>query len=102
LIGVIGLDARALRTVVLGYWLGVPYWGRGLMSEAVSAIAAFGRQWRPETAISAHTFPENVDSQRVLEKAGFVRCGTGVCDAPARGGEVEDAPLFELAPRDAA
>jgi RimJ/RimL family protein N-acetyltransferase len=103
LIGMIGLEDIGDGQIEIGYWLGVPYWGRGLMSEAAKAVAAFGLKWRPEATIVTHTFPENVASQRVLEKAGFVRRGAGVCNAPARERRrIEDAPIFVFAPDGAA
>src|SRR5262249_39250058 len=35
------LDPRS-RCGELGYWIGEPYWGRGLASEAVRAVLEFG------------------------------------------------------------
>ncbi|WP_436643969.1 GNAT family N-acetyltransferase [Microbaculum sp. FT89] len=103
LLGVIGLEADDAGTVEIGYWLGVPAWGQGLMSEAVPTVVSFARQWRPGARIAAHTFPENVASQRVLEKAGFRRDGVGVCEAPARDCRtVRNAPLFVFAPDETA
>jgi 8-oxo-dGTP diphosphatase len=101
LTGIVGLDVRGEDAIEIGYWLGAPYWGRGLMSEAVAAVAAFARRWRPGMTVGAHTFPENAASQRVLEKAGFARIGTGVCDAPARERtRIENAPMFVYVPAD--
>ena len=102
LIGMIGLIEHA-DSVEMGYWLGVPNWGKGLTSEAASAVVAHGRRWRPRAKIVARTFPDNIASQRVLEKAGFRRGGTGTFDAPARDyGRVENAPIFVFDPADAA
>ncbi len=100
LIGMIGLERRDDGRVEIGYWLGAPFWGRGLMSEAAKAVAAFGLRWRPGETIVTHTFPENVASQRVLEKAGFRRDGTTAFDAPARPRtRIENAPVFVFDPR---
>ena len=99
LIGMVELRQTDGGAVELGYWLGQPWWGQGLMSEAVAAAAGAGRSWRPGALIGAHTFPDNIASQRVLEKAGFVRRGTGTCHAPARAcGDVENAPVFVYEP----
>lgn len=99
LIGMVELRQTDGGAVELGYWLGQPWWGQGLMSEAVATAAAAGRSWRPGALIGAHTFPDNLASQRVLEKAGFVRRGTGTCHAPARAcGDVENAPVFVYEP----
>jgi RimJ/RimL family protein N-acetyltransferase len=57
--------------VVLGYWLGKPYWGRGLMSEAVGPVLGLAFA-RPEvTLLTATTDPANEASQNVLRKAGL-------------------------------
>ena len=102
LIGMIGLIDRD-DSVEMGYWLGVPNWGKGLTSEAASAVVAHGRNWRPQAKIVARTFPDNFASQRVLEKAGFRRNGTRICEAPARDcGQVENAPRFVFEPAEAA
>lgn len=95
LIGTVEMRGTDDGSVELSYWLGVSWWGQGLMSEAVAAAARLATGWRPGATIGAHTFPDNVASQRVLAKAGFVRRGTGVCHAPARArGEVQEAPVF--------
>lgn len=99
LIGVIALETCDDGSIEIGYWIGVPYWGQGLMSEAVPAVAAYAQRWRPGVPVIAKTFPENVASQRILEKAGFVRTGTGICNAPAREQKrIEDAPVYEYRP----
>lgn len=63
------------QSAILGYWLGAPYAGRGIMTEAVRAFLphAFGalRLHRVE----AVTQPNNAPSIRVLEKCGFTREG---------------------------
>ncbi|MCM1177797.1 MAG: GNAT family N-acetyltransferase [Bacteroides sp.] len=55
----------------IGYWIGVPYWGQGLIPEAVSEMArhAFA-DLNLETLWGAY-FDGNHKSMRVLEKCGF-------------------------------
>ena len=52
-------------------WLGERYWGRGIMTEAVTLLAghALGDLGWPR--LEAHVFAWNPGSARVLEKAGF-------------------------------
>lgn len=55
----------------IGYWLGKPYWGRGLIPEAVNAVAercflALGMK-----ALWIALFDGNDQSRRVAEKCGF-------------------------------
>ncbi|WP_049760461.1 GNAT family N-acetyltransferase [Deinococcus deserti] len=77
----------------LGYWLGVPYWGRGYASEAVPAALNFGFGTLALHRIQATVFPRNPASARVLEKAGFRREGLLRGDAK-KGGTFEDLILF--------
>lgn len=75
LIGTIGLIPDPKRenneTRMLGYALGVPYWGRGYMTEAARAVVNDGFTAGGYTLISAYCYPENKRSKRVLEKVGF-------------------------------
>lgn len=55
----------------IGYWIGVPFWGRGLIPEAVEALLE-----RCFTDLGCHTvwccyFDGNEKSCRVMEKCGF-------------------------------
>lgn len=55
----------------LGYWIDRPWWGRGLMSEAVACVLAYADEtWQP-TRVVAGVFADNPASKRVLEKMGF-------------------------------
>jgi RimJ/RimL family protein N-acetyltransferase len=67
----LGCDVHR-KTAELGFWLGEPFWGRGIMTEAVAELAprAFG-MFELER-IYAEPFATNAASARVLEKAGFV------------------------------
>ena len=69
-IGVCSVDPRE-DGPELGYWLGVPYWGRGFATEAVRALIdyAFG-DLEHDTLISGARV-NNPASRRVLEKCGF-------------------------------
>ena len=69
-IGICSVDLREDGPEV-GYWLGVPYWGRGFATEAVRALIdhAFG-DLEHETLISGARVT-NPASRRVLEKCGF-------------------------------
>jgi ribosomal-protein-alanine N-acetyltransferase len=72
LCGAIGLHlARAHGRAELGYWMGVPFWGKGYATEAASAAVAFGFDTLRLHRIFAHHFTGNIASQRVLEKIGM-------------------------------
>lgn len=58
----------------LGYWLGKPFRGQGIMTEAIRQMVQLGFSTFPDIKrIYASTFVANVASQRVLEKAGLER-----------------------------
>ena len=57
----------------LGFWLGETVWGRGVMTDAVSAFVPWAFERFNLQRIYAHVFERNPASARVLEKAGFSR-----------------------------
>lgn len=57
----------------LGYWIGAPFRGKGIMTNAIQQATARAFLILPEiTRIFARPFGSNKASQRVLEKAGFI------------------------------
>ena len=76
LIGTIGIAEElpaGATSAEFGYWPAKPYWGRGLMSRAISVFADYaGRRLKLEQ-LHAIPFITNMGSQRALEKAGFER-----------------------------
>jgi RimJ/RimL family protein N-acetyltransferase len=85
-IGAIGLHGGRAKGAMLGFWLGRPYHGRGLMSEAAGAVVDLAFKLGAVTEIHARTRVENAAGRRVLEKCGFSSQGRGPVDLPARGG----------------
>jgi len=69
--GVIGVEAHDGRPM-LGYWLGRPFWGQGLMSEAVAAVVHAFFLFSDGEELCARVAEENAASRAVLEKRGFV------------------------------
>ena len=79
----------------LGYWLGEPFWGRGIMTEVARELLRFGFQDRGLEAIWASHYAENPASGRVIEKCGFVHFLDGaVRDEPT--GEERPARFYGL------
>ncbi len=56
----------------IGYWLGEPFWGRGITTEALSAVTRHAIDTHKLTRLYALPFEWNTASCRVLEKAGYV------------------------------
>ena len=55
----------------LGYWLGKPYWGQGIVSEAIKLALIFAFKKLKLHRLSACVFKENTASKKVLLKNGF-------------------------------
>ncbi len=63
------------KSAQIGYWIGQPYAGQGLMTDAVRTLSRFAFGELSLHRIEAACIPENSRSIRVLEKAGFRREG---------------------------
>ncbi len=55
----------------IGYWIGEPFWGRGIVAEALRAVTRFAIDEHGLTRVYAVPFAWNDASARVLEKAGY-------------------------------
>jgi RimJ/RimL family protein N-acetyltransferase len=55
----------------LGYWLGVPYWGRGYATEAAREVVRYGFEELGLHRIHSGHFARNPASGRVLRKIGM-------------------------------
>ena len=55
----------------IGYWLGEPFWNKGIMTEALKAVTSYAIEKRGLTRVFAVPFEWNQASCRVLEKAGY-------------------------------
>lgn len=61
--------------VEIGYGMKQDYEGRGLMTEAVSAMVKWAITQEGVLCIEAEIDPTNIASQRVLQKSGFIPNG---------------------------
>jgi RimJ/RimL family protein N-acetyltransferase len=77
LIGVVGLQqiARDRLRAELGYWIGVPWWGKGYATEAARAVVRYGFDELGLHKIHAHYLTRNPASGKVLERVGMRREG---------------------------
>jgi [ribosomal protein S5]-alanine N-acetyltransferase len=55
----------------LGYWIGVPYWGRGYCQEAVRAVIRYGFEELNLHRIYASHFRHNSASGAILRRIGM-------------------------------
>jgi RimJ/RimL family protein N-acetyltransferase len=74
LVGSCGLGRRPSGAVEMGYWIARPQWGRGIATEACTALIAIARTLDLATLEGSH-FLDNPASARVLEKLGFEAVG---------------------------
>ena len=56
----------------IGFWLGEPFWDRGIVTEALIAMTRYAIDTHKLTRLYALPFAWNTASCRVLEKAGYV------------------------------
>ena len=74
LIGAVGadnLEPGTTHKAEIGYWLARPFWGQGIMTDAVRAYVRYAFSELQVTRLVAHVFELNTPSARVLEKNGF-------------------------------
>ena len=75
-----GLNADGMAE--LGYGLREGRCGKGYMTEAVIALCAWALEQKSVTRLEAETDPDNLASQRVLARAGFVPTGESGEEGP--------------------
>jgi ribosomal-protein-alanine N-acetyltransferase len=87
------------RRAELGYWLGVPFWTQGYMTEAAAALVNYGFTALNLHKITAGHFTRNPASGRVMQKIGMVCEGIRyqhVC----KNGVFEDHAIYGLLAQD--
>jgi RimJ/RimL family protein N-acetyltransferase len=76
LCGGVGLRIEAdHRRAELGYWIGVPYWGKGYATEAARTMVRYGFDTLGLHRIFAGHVADNIASARVLKKIGMLHEG---------------------------
>lgn len=73
--GVIGINPMTdvyRHSAEIGYWLGEPYWGKGIMSKALELMVDHCFNKLEIVRLHTGVFEYNKVSGRVLEKNGFV------------------------------
>lgn len=72
-IGLILLEDVYKKSAEIGYWLGEPYWNKGIATKAVELITDYG--FRELNIVRIHTgiFEYNVASMKVIEKNGYLK-----------------------------
>ncbi len=74
LIGEISLHLNSQHTIAeMGYWVGEPFWNKGIATEAVAAVLAFGFDVLKLDTVYATCKEENAASEKVLLKNGMTK-----------------------------
>lgn len=76
--GVIGLTGQQdvyKKTAEIGYWIGEPFWNKGIATEAVNLITDYGLNQLDLIRIHTGIFEYNLSSMKVLEKCGYKKEG---------------------------
>lgn len=76
-VGAVGLNIDPEHALgELGYWIGVPFWGRGYATEAAHALIGFGFAALHLNRVQARHVVRNPASGRVMQKLGMMYEGT--------------------------
>lgn len=78
LCGLVGLILQKdvyRKSAEIGYWIGEPFWGKGIATKAVELITEYAFDELKLIRIFAGAFEYNVGSMKVLEKNGFQKEG---------------------------
>ena len=59
------------RTALIGYWVGEPYWGKGLACEALKELTNYIFSTTDIVRLEASIYSPNTPSMKVAEKAGY-------------------------------
>ena len=70
-IGCIPKEDISRKTIEIGYFIGEPFWGKGIATEAVKQLVDFITTRLDIVRIEAHVFASNKASMTVLRKNGF-------------------------------
>ncbi len=80
----------------IGYWIGVPYWGQGLIPEAARELIRYAFEELEAVLLWGGHYDGNLKSRRVLEKCGFTFRRTETGRLCALLGEIRTEHIYSL------
>jgi ribosomal-protein-alanine N-acetyltransferase len=95
LIGAISLMNFQRNSAEIGYWVGVPYWGNGFCTEAVSGLMVWAFAGLNLKSLTAYHLQSNPASGKVLQKCGFHRTAEGT-QTPWKNGATLPVNSYEI------
>lgn len=63
------------KSAEVGFWIGEPYWGKGIVTRAIQLITDYGFNELNLARIYAGVLEYNIGSMKALEKNGFKKEG---------------------------
>lgn len=98
LCGLIGLILQKdvyRKSAEIGYWIGEPFWGKGIVTKAIELIVEYAFEELKLIRIYAGVFEYNTASMKVLEKNGFQKEGISK-KAVFKNGKICDENRYAL------
>lgn len=98
LVGSIGLHLQNdiySHSAELGYFIGEPYWNKGIANAAIARMLIYGWEILNLKRIYASVFAHNTPSMKVLEKNGFIKEGIK-SNAVLKNNELIDEHIFGI------
>lgn len=83
------------KSAEVGYWLAEPFWGQGVMTEAIRQACREAFEKYDIVRLHAEPFAHNIGSRRALEKAGFTLEGV-LRNSVYKHGEMLDSCVYAL------
>lgn len=91
----LNLPARPGEPLV-GYWVGKPYWNKGICTEALQLLLDHIRKETTYASLICSHFVNNPASGRVMEKCGFVPTGDVAIDETLNSGKEHPMRVLRL------
>lgn len=70
--GIQHIDVGGNQEIEIGYSVVTDYWGQGMATEMAESLVAISFEQLAQTEIVCFTLSNNLPSQRVMQKVGFV------------------------------
>ena len=95
-VGVMGIHPEATHnSATVGYWIGKPFWGRGIATAALRLLIRFGFEQLELNRIEAGHLDHNAASGRVMQKANM-RCEGRRRQSQLHRGKYKDAVWYAI------
>lgn len=94
-IGVFPQEDIECKNAEMGYWLSEPYWSKGIISQVIPMMLKIAFEKFDIDRIYARPFGNNIASQKVLEKNGFILEAV-IKNGFFKNGEYQDALIYAI------